>query len=98
MRLSENQMIRIGIFSIIAILLSILLQCEAATIQRENSQCILYEKSNSNEKTGIIELGSGDYRSIYNGFKNDKTVGSVFVKLGCQLTVWKGKIALFRMY
>ena len=91
-------MIRIGIFSVIAILLSTLLLCEAVTIQSENSQCILYEKSNSNEKNGIIELGSGDYRSIYNGFKNDQTVGSVFVNIGCQLTVWKGKIKILKLY
>ena len=51
----------------------------------------MYENSPCNEKDGQLELGSGDFRSIYTGFRNTKSIGSIFVRSGCQLTVWKGK-------
>ena len=66
--------------------------CNPPMERNSNVQCVLYEKSNCNEKDGRIELGSGDFQSIYSGFRNTKTIGSVFVRIGCQLTVWKGKI------
>ena len=67
-------------------------KCNPSIETNSNAQCVLYEKSNCNGKDGRIELGSGDYQSIYSGFRNNKIIGTVFVKIGCQLTVWKGKI------
>jgi len=64
--------------------------CSISAQRNENAQCVLYENLPCNEKDGQLELESGDFLSIYTGFRNTKSIGSIFVRSGCQLTVWKG--------
>ena len=69
--------------------------CQNALTKKMNVKCAVYENTECDDKQGALMLEKGEYQSFLKGvFRGG--VGSVTVKTGCQLTVWKGKMFVIR--
>ena len=56
----------------------------------DNVRCIAYVSADCAEDQGILELEAGEHYSFSKGSRYTKSIKSMSVKHGCQLTAWKG--------
>ena len=66
-------------------------QCQKRLKSNDNVKCIAYLSTDCAKDKGILDLEAGEYHSFSKGSRYTKSIESLSVKGGCQLTVWKGK-------
>ena len=64
--------------------------CQNKLAREVRSECIVYDNDGCSASEGSLVLKEGEYMGYINPSEFKKGVISIFVKDGCQLTVWKG--------
>ena len=69
-------------------------QCQKRLARNDNVRCIAYVSTDCSEDHGTLALEAGEHHSFSKGSRYTKSIKSISVKIGCQLTAWKGKSLL----
>ena len=64
--------------------------CQNKFAREVESECVVYDNDGCSASEGSLVLKEGEYMGYINPSEFKNGVMSIFVKSGCQLTVWKG--------
>ena len=69
--------------------------CKNKFAREVDSECIVYDNDGCSVSEQSLVLKEGEYMGYINPSEFKNGVMSIFVKTGCQLTVWKGMKHLY---